>query len=77
MSDWRVPLTDIAMPEQDVQAVLDCLESGWLTMGPRTEAFEEALAEYVGTPARGRPSPAAPPRCTWPAWRPGSAPATR
>ena len=41
---WRVPLTDIAMPEQDVQAVLDCLRSGWLTMGPRTQAFEQALA---------------------------------
>jgi dTDP-4-amino-4,6-dideoxygalactose transaminase len=50
MSDWRVPLTDIAMPEQDVEAVLDCLRSGWLTMGPRTKAFEEALARYVGTP---------------------------
>ena len=48
MSDWRVPLTDIAMPEQDVEAVLDCLRSGWLTMGPRTKAFEEALARYVG-----------------------------
>jgi len=50
MSDWRVPLTSIAVPEQDVQAVLDCLESGWLTMGPRTKAFEDALAQYVGTP---------------------------
>jgi dTDP-4-amino-4,6-dideoxygalactose transaminase len=50
MSDWRIPLTDIAMPEQDVEAVLDCLRSGWLTMGPRTKAFEEALASYVGTP---------------------------
>jgi dTDP-4-amino-4,6-dideoxygalactose transaminase len=50
MSDWRVPLTDIAMPEQDVEAVLDCLRSGWLTMGPRTKAFEEALARYVGAP---------------------------
>ena len=50
MSDWRVPLTDIAMPEQDVQAVLDCLRSGWLTMGPRNLAFERALAAYVGTP---------------------------
>jgi dTDP-4-amino-4,6-dideoxygalactose transaminase len=47
---WRVPLTDIAMPEQDVQAVLDCLRSGWLTMGPRTAALEEALASYVGSP---------------------------
>ena len=50
MSDWRVPLTDIAVPEQDVQAVLDCLESGWLTMGPRTGAFEAALSDFVGTP---------------------------
>ncbi len=50
MNDWRVPLTDIAMPEQDVEAVLDCLRSGWLTMGPRTKAFEEALARYVGIP---------------------------
>jgi dTDP-4-amino-4,6-dideoxygalactose transaminase len=50
MSDWRVALTEVVVPEQDVQAVLDCLESGWLTMGPRTQAFEQALAEFVGTP---------------------------
>jgi dTDP-4-amino-4,6-dideoxygalactose transaminase len=50
MSGWRMPLTDIAMPESDVEAVLECLRSGWLTMGPRTAAFEEALAAYVGTP---------------------------
>jgi dTDP-4-amino-4,6-dideoxygalactose transaminase len=48
MSGWRVPLTDIAMPESDVEAVLDCLRSGWLTMGPRTASFEEALGAYVG-----------------------------
>jgi dTDP-4-amino-4,6-dideoxygalactose transaminase len=50
VNDWRVPLTDIAIPEQDVEAVLDCLRSGWLTMGPRTKAFEQALAHYVGAP---------------------------
>jgi len=50
MNDWRVPLTDIVVPEQDVQAVLDCLQSGWLTMGPRTKAFEQALAAFVDTP---------------------------
>jgi dTDP-4-amino-4,6-dideoxygalactose transaminase len=44
-----MPLTDISVPEQDVEAVLDCLRSGWLTMGPRTQAFEAALALYVGT----------------------------
>ncbi|HTA13387.1 MAG TPA: DegT/DnrJ/EryC1/StrS family aminotransferase [Solirubrobacteraceae bacterium] len=50
MSSWRMPLTDIAMPESDVEAVLDCLRSGWLTMGPRTASFEQALAAYVDTP---------------------------
>jgi dTDP-4-amino-4,6-dideoxygalactose transaminase len=45
---WNVPLTEIDMPEEDVEAVLDCLRSGWLTMGPRTAAFEAAFAEYVG-----------------------------
>jgi dTDP-4-amino-4,6-dideoxygalactose transaminase len=50
MSEWQVPLTDIEVPEQDVRAVLDCLESGWLTMGPRTNAFEQELAQFVGTP---------------------------
>ncbi len=48
MNDWRVPLTDIQVPEEDVRAVLDCLESGWLTMGPRTGAFEQALADFTG-----------------------------
>jgi dTDP-4-amino-4,6-dideoxygalactose transaminase len=48
VTDWRVPLSTIPMPEEDVQAVIECLESGWLTMGPRTQAFEAALAEYLG-----------------------------
>jgi dTDP-4-amino-4,6-dideoxygalactose transaminase len=50
MSDWRVPLTDIDVTEGDVQAVLDCLRSGWLTMGPRTKEFELRLAAHIGTP---------------------------
>jgi dTDP-4-amino-4,6-dideoxygalactose transaminase len=45
---WRVPLTDVRMRQADVDAVLECLRSGWLTMGPRTAAFEEAVAEYLG-----------------------------
>jgi dTDP-4-amino-4,6-dideoxygalactose transaminase len=48
MSAWQVPLTDVIVPEEDVRAVLECLESGWLTMGPRTGAFEAALAEFIG-----------------------------
>ncbi len=50
MSEWRVPLTDVQVTEGDVEAVLDCLRSGWLTMGPRTKVFEQRLAERIGTP---------------------------
>ena len=45
---WQVPLTEIPMPEEDVEAVLETLRSGWLTMGPRTQEFERAFADYVG-----------------------------
>lgn len=45
---FTLPLTDVIVPEEDVQAVLDVYRSGWLTMGPRTQAFEAAFAELVG-----------------------------
>ena len=38
------------MTDGDVQAVLDCLRSGWLTMGPRTKELEAAFAEWTGAP---------------------------
>src|SRR5262249_33684375 len=45
---WAIPLTDVVMTEDDLEAVADCLRSGWLTMGPRTQAFEAAVAEWTG-----------------------------
>ncbi len=45
---FSIPLTDVKVPEEDVQAVLACLHEGWLTMGPRTQAFEAAFAEWTG-----------------------------
>jgi dTDP-4-amino-4,6-dideoxygalactose transaminase len=36
--------------ESDRRAVAECLEGGWLTMGPRTQRFEAALCEWTGTP---------------------------
>jgi len=47
---WSIPLTDLRITDEDVEAVLECLRSGWLTMGPRVEEFEQRLAEYVGVP---------------------------
>ena len=46
---WRVPLSTLPMPEEDVAGCRRLpARTGWLTMGPRTQAFEEALAEYAG-----------------------------
>ena len=47
---WTVPLTDVVITESDRRAVAECLEGGWLTMGPRTQRFEAALAEWTGAP---------------------------
>jgi dTDP-4-amino-4,6-dideoxygalactose transaminase len=45
-----IPVFDIRLNEGDVEAVAQCLRSGWLTMGPRTAAFEAAFAESLGVP---------------------------
>ncbi|MCW3016037.1 MAG: DegT/DnrJ/EryC1/StrS family aminotransferase [Solirubrobacterales bacterium] len=44
----NVPLTGTPLGDADVDAVLEAYRSGWLTMGPRTERFEEAFAAATG-----------------------------
>jgi dTDP-4-amino-4,6-dideoxygalactose transaminase len=44
----QLPLFDLRVEEQDLQAVAETLRSGWLTLGPRTAAFEEAFAAQLG-----------------------------
>jgi dTDP-4-amino-4,6-dideoxygalactose transaminase len=44
----ELPLFDLRLEEQDLQAVAETLRSGWLTLGPRTAAFEEAFAAQLG-----------------------------
>ncbi|MDP9133599.1 MAG: aminotransferase class I/II-fold pyridoxal phosphate-dependent enzyme, partial [Actinomycetota bacterium] len=43
-----VPLYDLRLEPEDVQAVMEVLESGWLTLGPRTHEFEAAFASHLG-----------------------------
>src|SRR3954471_4461798 len=45
---WRVPLADVVIADEDLEAVLDTYRSGWLSMGPRTEELEAAFASYTG-----------------------------
>lgn len=44
-----IPLFDVRLDEHAIEAVATTLRSGWLTMGPRTRAFEEDFAELLGT----------------------------
>jgi len=44
----ELPLFDLQLREQDLQAVAETLRSGWLTLGPRTGEFEEAFAAQLG-----------------------------
>jgi len=45
-----IPLFDLVLEPQDLEAVTAALASGWLTMGPRIEAFEHAFAQHLGVP---------------------------
>jgi dTDP-4-amino-4,6-dideoxygalactose transaminase len=44
----ELPLFDLRLEQADLDAVAQTLRSGWLTMGPRTAAFEEAFAAQLG-----------------------------
>jgi dTDP-4-amino-4,6-dideoxygalactose transaminase len=44
----EIPLFDVRLDEGDIEAVTEALESGWLSMGPRAAAFEQAFAEHLG-----------------------------
>jgi len=46
--EWKIPLSDIDLGEEEVEEVLKVLKSKWLSMGPVTQRFEEEFANYLG-----------------------------
>jgi dTDP-4-amino-4,6-dideoxygalactose transaminase/nucleoside-diphosphate-sugar epimerase len=47
----RTEFLPFALPmigHEEEEEVLDCLRSGWMTTGPKTKRFEQALADYTG-----------------------------
>jgi perosamine synthetase len=48
MAVEEISMSRADLDERDVEAVVEVIRSGRLAMGPRGEAFEEAMARYVG-----------------------------
>jgi dTDP-4-amino-4,6-dideoxygalactose transaminase len=46
----QIPFSRPSIGDEEIQEVVDCLRSGWITTGPRTARFEQDLAVYVGAP---------------------------
>jgi len=47
---WKYLLSDIDFDEHENKAVLDVLNSKWLSMGPRTKEFEQNFGRYAEVP---------------------------
>jgi dTDP-4-amino-4,6-dideoxygalactose transaminase len=43
----EVPLFDLRLEPEDIEAVMEVMRSGWLTMGPRIAEFEERFAAHL------------------------------
>lgn len=44
-----IPFSPPDITEQEIQEVVDVLQSGWITTGPKTKQFEQQIAEYCHT----------------------------
>ena len=50
MTDEFLPFSRPSISREAIDEVVACLQSGWITTGPRVKKFEEALAAYLGAP---------------------------
>lgn len=46
---WKVPLSDVRVDDELLDAVRSAVGSGWWSMGPRVAEFESRFAELVGS----------------------------
>lgn len=44
----KVPMSSPEINQSDIQAVKEVLETSYLSIGPKTRAFEESIASYLG-----------------------------
>lgn len=50
MSEQFLPFAKPSISRDAINEVIACLESGWITTGPRVKQFEEALKHYLQAP---------------------------
>jgi len=50
MTQEFLPFSRPTISREAIDEVVACLESGWITTGPRVKKFEEALKAYLGAP---------------------------
>jgi dTDP-4-amino-4,6-dideoxygalactose transaminase len=50
MNDDFLPFSKPTISREAIAEVVACLESGWITTGPRVAQFSEKLKEYLGAP---------------------------
>jgi perosamine synthetase len=48
MKKLMIPIAKPFLGEEEIEAVIKPLRSGWITQGPEVEAFENEFSEYVG-----------------------------
>ncbi|MFZ5452017.1 MAG: DegT/DnrJ/EryC1/StrS family aminotransferase [Thermodesulfobacteriota bacterium] len=48
MAIWKVPLADLQFGPEEIEAVTQVLQSGWISQGPKVQQFEEAFAQFLG-----------------------------
>ncbi|MGB9430433.1 MAG: DegT/DnrJ/EryC1/StrS aminotransferase family protein [Gammaproteobacteria bacterium] len=48
MTEPFIPFARPAIGKEEIEAVVDTLRSDWITTGPKTQKFTEALRDYLG-----------------------------
>jgi dTDP-4-amino-4,6-dideoxygalactose transaminase len=45
---WKVQLFKLNYDNREVEAVVDVIKSGWITMGEKTREFERKFSKFLG-----------------------------
>jgi len=45
-----LPFSPPFLGNEEIEAVVDSLRSGWITTGPKTKLFEQEFAQFIGAP---------------------------